>query len=66
MKKVKTEKKVIQRFQSSTNPSVFHEVRIGSDGKVYCSCRGWRTHKHCWHLDKVKAKAQQELEVFNV
>jgi len=66
MKKVKVERKVLAEFRSNSNPNIVHEVRIGSDGKMYCSCRGWRTHKHCWHLDKVKAKEQREKEVSNV
>lgn len=40
---------------SSSSPGKVYEVRRGGDGVLYCTCRGWTTHKHCWHLDSWKA-----------
>ncbi len=45
----------LRRFESNSTPGRFYDVRLGKDGVVYCTCPGWRYHRHCWHLDEVKA-----------
>ena len=34
----------------SRSGSAVHKIRMGKDGVVYCTCRGWRFHRNCWHL----------------
>lgn len=44
----------VRQFPSSSDPTLDHEVRISrTDGKMYCTCKGWRMRKKCQHLDAV-------------
>ena len=47
---------VLKTYQSKSNPEIVHEVRLGHDYVVYCTCRGWISHKHCRHLDDFKSQ----------
>ena len=43
--------RVLRSFKSKSSPNVRHEVRIRlTDDHVYCTCRGYCTHKWCWHM----------------
>lgn len=37
--------RVIRTWPSKSNPAKSHELREGSDGIVYCTCRGWAFSK---------------------
>lgn len=53
------ETRILQQVQSSSNPDVVHEVRLGKDDKMYCTCPGWRHYRHCKHLDAYVEKMMQ-------
>ena len=36
---------VLARYASKSNPSKSHEVRLGADGVVYCTCPAWKFQK---------------------
>lgn len=36
-------------YQSVSNPAITHTTIRWVDGFVSCNCRGWATHKKCWH-----------------
>jgi len=42
---------VLKLNESDSKVGVFHEIRRGADGVIYCSCISWRFKKRCWHLD---------------
>lgn len=35
-------KTVIATFASESRPGHVHEVRLGANGTIYCTCEGWR------------------------
>lgn len=40
-------KTVLATFASKSNPGHRHEVRVGADGNIYCTCPAWRfQHNH--------------------
>lgn len=43
----------MMEFVSRSNPALVHKVYKDRQG-LYCTCTGFRTHGHCWHVDKVK------------
>ena len=44
----------VMSVPSESNPDVMHEVRISRmDGKLYCTCAGWRMRKRCRHTDEI-------------
>ena len=45
--------RVLRSYKSKSSPNVNHEVRFNHDtGNLYCSCRGYSSHRHCWHMDR--------------
>jgi len=38
-------KTVLARFESKSKPGHFHEVRLGADAVMYCTCNSWRFQK---------------------
>ena len=54
---------VLATYPSSSGNSV-HQVRLGDDGVVYCTCPGWRLHnkrrcKHLTHYERTRALHRQ-------
>jgi hypothetical protein len=53
---------VLATFASKSNPAHRHEVRLGADGNVYCTCPSWRfqknhpTNRSCKHLVAFKSQ----------
>jgi len=45
---------IVKTFKSSSNPKKSYEVRRKKGQEPTCNCRGWATHKKCWHCDDVK------------
>ncbi len=44
---------VVREFDSSSGNGTY-EVRISrTDGKMYCTCKGWQMNKDCKHLQAV-------------
>lgn len=47
---------LITMVASSSNPAVQHEIRLGGDGVVYCTCPAWRfqrkspSARQCKHM----------------
>jgi len=54
----KATKTVLATFASKSSNKM-HEVRLGKDGVIYCTCSGWRFYRHCWHLTTVMATVAQ-------
>lgn len=56
-------KTVLATFESASKPGLSHEVRIGADGVVYCTCPSWKFQKlspslrSCKHTKAVMARA---------
>lgn len=56
-------KTVLAKFPSASKPGLFHEVRIGADGVIYCTCPSWRFQKNhpacrcCKHTKAFMARA---------
>jgi hypothetical protein len=48
---------LLATFASKSNPLHVHEVRLGKDGNIYCTCPSWRFQKNhpmnrsCKHLE---------------
>jgi len=61
---MKTTPVVLARFESSSRPGSFHEVRRGADGVVYCQCPSWRfqhnspANRTCKHIEQWKAETK--------
>lgn len=53
---------VLATFPSASSPGTRHEVRMGADGNIYCTCPSWRfQHNHpkcrtCQHLKAFEAR----------
>ena len=53
---------VLATFPSKSSPGHVHEVRMGADGNIYCTCPSWRIqHNHpkcrtCKHLQAFEAR----------
>lgn len=39
------EAKLIRTWKSASDPDRVYELRIGTDGEVYCSCPAWKFSK---------------------
>jgi len=54
---------ILATNQSKSNPSKFHEVRLGGDNVTYCTCWAWRMSKapkkNCLHITKYREAARQ-------
>ncbi len=37
-------------YESQTDYGKTYTTTIWKDGFVSCNCRGWATHKNCWHI----------------
>lgn len=47
------------RARSQTDPQLFHYVIAFDDSRgIQCSCRGWLTHKNCWHVRAVPTELE--------
>ena len=51
---------------NSATPDVKHEIRIGSDNLIYCTCKGWQFHRAeddhqrmCKHILNFKKELQR-------
>lgn len=45
------------RAASESSPGTYHYVFRYPDSRgVQCTCRGWQTHRYCWHSQSVPAK----------
>lgn len=57
-------KRLIRSFQSESNPKVKHFAQLVIDNGepviLSCTCRGFTSHGHCWHLEQcaIDIKAQ--------
>ena len=49
---------VLKKYESSSKPGTYHEVRKGDDEVVYCTCWEWKKNKTCLHL-KMYARNDQ-------
>jgi hypothetical protein len=61
--KVVTEPKILATAESNSKPGTYHEIRLGKDGVVYCTCWAWRINKWCKHLDEYHSKNQTSRSV---
>lgn len=45
------------RAPSESSPGTYHYVFRFQDARgVQCTCRGWQTHRYCWHSQNVPSK----------
>jgi len=46
------ETQLLRTIGSFTRPDVQYEIRLGRDGRIYCTCPAWRFRrgKACKHL----------------
>lgn len=61
MKSIVTTPRVLARIPSHSNPAKSYEIRLGADGVVYCTCRGWVTKKYCKHLEEYHGQGSSPL-----
>jgi hypothetical protein len=60
---MKFNRTVLATFASKSNPSKSHDVRMGANGHIYCTCPGWKFQKlhplkrTCTHLKQFAALA---------
>ena len=52
---------VLAEYNSESSPGVKHQVRIGGDGVLYCTCHAGIRHlrgtcKECWHMESWKSQ----------
>jgi len=52
---------VIGSYESESRPGKFYEVRLNADGNKTCNCRGWATHRNCWHVESAQIPAQLKV-----
>jgi hypothetical protein len=49
----------IAKVRSSSDKTTHHQIKRGKDGRVYCTCKGWRysrpAFKTCKHLEQYYA-----------
>jgi len=43
-------------FPSSSNPKLTHQVSVYPDGKITCTCMGFKTPTKCWHVKQIAEK----------
>jgi hypothetical protein len=54
---------VLAKVTSETRPDVAHEIRMGADGNVYCTCEAWKyqrlpvAQRTCKHLQAFARQA---------
>lgn len=51
MRSIVTTARLLGHVPSDSNPNKSYDIRLGSDGVVYCSCTAWKMKKWCKHLD---------------
>ncbi len=54
----KTNKVVLATFASSTSNTT-HEIRLGRDNKVYCTCKGFIFNGNCKHMNSFREDANK-------
>ena len=62
MKKNKGKGAVVLDVQESdSRPGLKHEIRLGGDSRVYCTCEAWRwgRGKPCKHVKRYAAKLRK-------
>lgn len=47
------ERKVLGKFESSSEPGTDHYVIQPPEGEIYCTCFGFRSPNKCWHYRMV-------------
>lgn len=53
---------VVAEYSSKTEPGTKHLVcRTDMPGGLMCSCMGFRTHGHCWHICAAALKSGETL-----
>lgn len=52
--RLRSTKTVLKKYPSKSKKGVFYEIRVGKDGRVYCTCPVWKFKKEgrrtCKHL----------------
>ncbi len=54
---------VLAHVASETRPGVVHQIRMGADGNVYCTCEAWKfqrkpvNERTCKHLQAFACQA---------
>ena len=54
---------VLKKYESSSKPGTYHEVRKGDDEVVYCTCWEWKKNKTCLHLLMYKKMYKKNITV---
>jgi hypothetical protein len=46
----------LRRFPSLSEPGKSNVVYLDGDGRVGCTCPGWKYRGYCWHVDSLMEK----------
>jgi len=52
----------VWRAASSSRAGMFHYVFLMENGKVDCTCEGWRMNRKCWHTTQVMEEHELDTE----
>lgn len=52
---------LVKVVESGTTKGLFYEVRMGKDGRLYCTCIGWKFHHDCKHARTIPAQLELGL-----
>lgn len=59
---------VLETFRSKSRPGLEHQVRLGRDGRVYCTCERWifqhgprGARRDCKHVAQVRRRLGKRL-----
>lgn len=50
----------LRRYPSLSSPGRDNIVHLDGDGRIGCTCAGWRYQGYCWHVDSLLEKELNE------
>ena len=46
----------LRSFPSLSEQGKVNRVALDGDGRVFCTCAGWKYQGYCWHVDSLLEK----------